>query len=203
MITSKQLFLCLWSLAFASKALAGIEATADCLKGRNQSTGCRVMIENYWKVDPLIERVAKSQGIDPLLIKALVAVESGYNGRAVSNKGAQGLTQVMPATAGLMGVNYLYLQDPELNLTAGTRYLAAQWNTFKDWPLALAAYNAGPQAVIRHRGIPPYVETQNYVINVLWLYGQFKNPLRQNSGVKHSSVHKPTNEIQTYAQNSQ
>lgn len=191
------------ALVWTSSAYAGIEATANCLQGKVQSRQCKVMIDNYWQVEEAISRVAKSQGLDPLLVKALVAVESGYNHRAISEKGARGLTQVMPATGELMGVNAVYLFEPELNLTAGTRYLLAQWKTFRDWPLALAAYNAGPQAVIRYQGIPPYVETQNYVASVLWLYGQFKHPSKNSPSLKLVGAPKHTNEIVVYAQNTQ
>ena len=86
--------------------------------------------------------------------------ESGWNPTAKSHKGALGLAQLMPATARYLRVDPL---DPEENLEGGARYLRKQFDRFKSWRLALAAYNAGPNAVKRHGGIPPYKETQNYV----------------------------------------
>ena len=94
------------------------------------------------------------------LFLRLVQQESGWNHTAVSVKGALGLAQLMPGTARILGVNP---HDPQQNLDGGARYLKAQYDKFGDWRLALAAYNAGPGAVERFNGIPPYKETQNYV----------------------------------------
>jgi soluble lytic murein transglycosylase-like protein len=98
------------------------------------------------------------------LFLRLVQQESGWNTGAVSPKGAIGLAQLMPGTADLLGVDPW---DPEDNLEGGARYLRMQYDTFGTWPLALAAYNAGPQAVEDNGGIPPYAETENYV-QVIW-----------------------------------
>jgi soluble lytic murein transglycosylase-like protein len=109
---------------------------------------------------------ARRHGLDPNLVLAVVAVESGFEPGAVSNKGAQGLMQLMPATARELGVaNAL---DPAQNLDGGTRYLrmlVAQYGG--DLGKALAAYNAGPGAVKRHGGVPPYRETHHYIDRVL------------------------------------
>ena len=95
---------------------------------------------------------------------ALVTQESNWDPQAVSHKGAIGLAQLMPGTARLLGVNP---RDPEENLDGGARYLALQYAKFRSWRLALAAYNAGPGAVERYNGVPPFQETQNYVTTIL------------------------------------
>ena len=99
---------------------------------------------------------------------ALVDQESRFNPRAVSPKGARGLAQLMPTTARSLGVNDSF--DPAENLDGGARYFTAQLQRFGDVRLALAAYNAGPEAVVRHGGIPPYRETQAHVRRVLAIY---------------------------------
>ena len=114
----------------------------------------------------LIAAAAKRHRVSVALLHALVQVESNFNPRAVSPKGALGLTQLMPATARRLGVGDAF--DPAANLDAGARYLRELLTEFKeDHHLALAAYNAGPGAVRRHGGIPRYAETQQYVPRVL------------------------------------
>jgi soluble lytic murein transglycosylase-like protein len=117
---------------------------------------------------PLIERESARHGFAPELVQAVIQAESGYNVRALSNKGAMGLMQLMPATAADLAVTDPY--DPEQNVRAGTAYLKRLVDRFGHLELALAAYNAGPQAVERHRGIPPYPETEAYVDRVLHLF---------------------------------
>lgn len=112
----------------------------------------------------LAEAAAKKHGIPVDLFHRLVQQESGWNPVAVSTKGAQGLAQLMPETAQLLGVD---IEDPVQNLDGGARYLRQQFDRFGDWRLALAAYNAGPGAVERHGGIPPFAETQGYVKAIL------------------------------------
>jgi soluble lytic murein transglycosylase-like protein len=107
---------------------------------------------------------ARQHGVPEDLFLRLVQQESGWNTGAVSSKGALGLAQLMPGTAQLLGVDPM---DPAQNLEGGARYLRMQFNAFGTWPLALAAYNAGPGAVEDHGGIPPFAETQNYV-QVIW-----------------------------------
>jgi soluble lytic murein transglycosylase-like protein len=107
---------------------------------------------------------AQRHGVPEDLFLRLVQQESGWNPHAVSHKGAIGLAQLMPATARGLGVDP---RDPKQNLDGGARYLRQQYNKFHDWRLALAAYNAGPDAVEKHNGIPPYRETQNYVAVIL------------------------------------
>jgi len=112
----------------------------------------------------LARAAARQHGVPEDLFLRLVQQESGWNAGAVSPKGALGLAQLMPGTAQLLGVDP---GDPTQNLEGGARYLRQQFDTFGTWPLALAAYNAGPGAVQRHGGIPPFDETQNYV-RVVW-----------------------------------
>lgn len=122
------------------------------------------------KLVPIIENAAKTHGVDPRLIHAVIRAESGYNERALSNKGAVGLMQLIPATAERMGVKNIY--DPVENIFGGTKYLAFLLNMFNgNVELALAGYNAGENAVIRHgHRIPPFAETQAYVPKVLSFY---------------------------------
>jgi len=118
---------------------------------------------------PLIEKTAKNAGLDPQLVRSIVQVESGYNRRALSNKGAMGLMQLMPDTAKLFKVEDPY--DAVQNLSAGTGYLRQLIDQFQGrLEHALAGYNAGPGAVDKYRGIPPYRETRDYVRRVLGLY---------------------------------
>ncbi len=107
---------------------------------------------------------ARRHGVPEELFLRLVRQESGWNPEAVSHKGAIGLAQLMPATARSLRVNP---NDPRENLEGGARYLSEQYRRFGSWRLALAAYNAGPEAVERHGGIPPYRETQGYVRAIL------------------------------------
>lgn len=103
---------------------------------------------------------ARRHGIPEDLFLRLVQQESGWNPQAVSHKGATGLAQLMPGTARRLGVDPT---DPHDNLDGGARYLRMMYERFGDWRLALAAYNAGPEAVEQHGGIPPYAETKGYV----------------------------------------
>ncbi|WP_417269849.1 lytic transglycosylase domain-containing protein [Celeribacter sp.] len=107
---------------------------------------------------------ARRHGVPSDLFLRLVQQESGWNPNAVSHAGAKGLAQLMPDTARLLGVN---INDPAQNLSGGARYLRMMYEKFGTWRLALAAYNAGPQAVEKYGGVPPYKETRNYV-RVIW-----------------------------------
>lgn len=107
---------------------------------------------------------ALRHGVPEDLFLRLVQQESGWNTGALSPKGAIGLAQLMPGTASVLGVDPA---DPSANLDGGARYLRRQYDRFGTWPLALAAYNAGPEAVVQYGGIPPYAETQGYV-RAIW-----------------------------------
>jgi len=134
----------------------------------------RPLYETHRNVyDELIRKVSKEKGLDPQLVRAVVLVESNYDHRAVSTKGARGLMQIMPETAKELGLADPF--HPEKNLDAGARYLKELLEKYKgELPLALAAYNAGASAVDRYHGIPPYPETQGYVRKVLSIYRQGK-----------------------------
>jgi soluble lytic murein transglycosylase-like protein len=112
----------------------------------------------------MARKAAQAHGVPEDLYLRLVQQESGWNPNAKSHKGALGLAQLMPATARLLRVDP---HDPQQNLEGGARYLSWQYKKFRSWRLALAAYNAGPQAVEKYDGVPPYKETQNYV-KVIW-----------------------------------
>lgn len=107
---------------------------------------------------------ARRNGVPEDLFVRLVQQESGWNIKAVSHKGATGLAQLMPETADRLGVDET---DPLENLDGGARYLRMMYDRFGDWRLALAAYNAGPEAVEKYGGVPPYDETTNYVAAIL------------------------------------
>jgi soluble lytic murein transglycosylase-like protein len=108
--------------------------------------------------------VARKHGVPEDLFLRLVQRESGWNPGAVSNKGAKGLAQLMPDTASLLGVD---INNPRQNLEGGARYLKMMYSKFGSWKLALAAYNAGPGAVEKHGGVPPFTETKDYVLAIL------------------------------------
>ena len=112
-----------------------------------------------------IQDAARTHGVDPRLVTAIARRESAFNANAVSHVGAQGVMQLMPATARYLGVKNSF--DARENIFGGTRYLRTLLDTFKgDLDLALAAYNAGPGAVAKYKGVPPYRETRAYVAAV-------------------------------------
>ena len=120
------------------------------------------------------EQAARAEGVDVHLLRAVAWTESRGRQNAVSPKGALGTMQLMPATAAELGVDPL---DPDANIHGGARYLARQLSRFQSVPLALAAYNAGPGAVLRWGGIPPYAETQAYVARILSRYRGVSTPM--------------------------
>lgn len=119
----------------------------------------------------LIHAIASEYGVDASLIKAIIRTESNFDQHAVSRKGARGLMQLMPGTAGRYAVGNVF--DPAENIRGGVRYLRSLQERFPgQLHLAIAAYNAGEGAVLRYNGIPPYAETRQYVARVLRLYDQ-------------------------------
>lgn len=119
----------------------------------------------------IIAEAAAKHGVDPRLVAAVTRRESAYNPNAVSPVGASGLMQLMPATAKFLGVTDVF--DARQNVHGGTRYLRTLLDTFNgDLDLALAAYNAGPGAVRKYNGVPPYRETRNYVASIRANYEQ-------------------------------
>src|SRR5436190_14337472 len=124
-------------------------------------------------LDELVKKYSAQYSVDPNLVRSMIRRESGYDPFAESNKGAIGLMQLMPGTARELGVDDP--TDPEQNIRGGTQYLRQQLERFGSVPLALAAYNAGPENVVKHGGIPPFKETQEYVRNImLRTYGKVR-----------------------------
>jgi hypothetical protein len=141
------------------------------------------------QLEVLIHKYAQIYGVDPSLVRAVMRHESGFKSTAVSPKGAQGLMQLMPGTAALMGVKNPL--DPEQNIAGGVGYLRHCLDRFQhNVPLAVAAYNAGPESVARCGAIPPYQETQVFVNNVMGTYAgpaQMKNAAPGNGKAADSS----------------
>ena len=143
-------------------------ATSDRLKpgaGKADKAAVKRYSGNYkGQFLTMAKAAARKHGVPEDLFLRLVQQESGWNHGAVSSKGAMGLAQVLPGTAARLGVD---ASDPEQNLEGGARYLAMMYSRFGSWRLALAANNAGPQAVEKYGGIPPYAETKGYVAAIL------------------------------------
>jgi soluble lytic murein transglycosylase len=134
--------------------------------GNGKAQTLRPVPKPSW--DAWIRDQASLHGVDPRLVQAVMQAESGYDPRAVSRKGAIGLMQLMPQTARQLAVTEPF--SPEQNIRGGVAYLRKMLDRFGSVELAIAAYNAGPGAVERYRGVPPYAETRAYVQRVLGLY---------------------------------
>ena len=140
-----------------------LDKTPTSSQGKNQEKP---------ELEQLIAEVGQRYGVDPNLIRQVVIAESGFNVQAVSHAGAKGLMQLMPGTVHSYGVDDPF--DPVQNLDGGTHFLRDLLNRFNgNVSLALAGYNAGPGAVDKYKGIPPYQETQNYVQKILGGMGKF------------------------------
>jgi len=150
--------------AFAAQMQAAVTSSSPIASTASTSAPAAGGGESAY--DGLIQEAAQRHGIDPALLKGLIRQESNFDPDAGSPAGAQGLTQLMPGTAAALGVTDVH--DPAQAIEGGAKYLAQQLQAFNgDESLALAAYNAGPGAVQRHGGIPPYAETQQYVQKVI------------------------------------
>lgn len=147
-------------------------------RGSSSGRGGAARIDYAWlasqrdratQYDAVIERYSREGGVDPVLVKAIITVESNFDPGVVSNKGARGLMQLMPATAKRFGVERIH--DPEQNIRGGIAFLAHLRRMFgNDLVRILAGYNAGENAVLRYGGVPPYTETRNYVSKALTVY---------------------------------
>jgi len=167
------------ALGMASALAAGvkIEVRPDGTKvifgepdvARERRLSAQLVSAPTAQLGELVVRCSDEHGLDPRLVQAVMQVESGYNPRALSSKGAIGLMQLMPETARELAVENPW--DPEQNVRGGTTYLRRMMDTFSgDLELALAAYNAGPNAVLEYAGVPPFAETRQYVRKVLCLF---------------------------------
>ncbi|TMA78822.1 MAG: lytic transglycosylase domain-containing protein [Deltaproteobacteria bacterium] len=141
--------------------------------GASAATGSSFMVDSQ-AFDPIIAEVAGRYQMDRALVKAVIRAESGFQPRAVSRKGARGLMQLMPETALLHGVRNIH--EPSQNIEGGVQHLRMLLDRYGgNVPLALAAYNAGEQAVDQHGGIPPFPETRDYVWRVLQFRQQYRS----------------------------
>jgi soluble lytic murein transglycosylase-like protein len=141
-------------------------------EGTSRAVGAKLLPMSSRPFHAEITAAARRHGLEPALLHAVISAESAYRAQAVSHKGARGLMQVMPATGARYGFDAAALAEPASNIAAGSRYLADLVAMFAgDLRLALAAYNAGEHAVLRHgRRVPPYPETEAYVPKVLKVY---------------------------------
>ena len=143
------------------------------IKERKKRTKSQIKKANTVKYDDIIKKAQKKYGVEFSLIKAVIKVESGFNPKAVSKRGAKGLMQIMPDNYKNLSVKDPF--NPSQNIMGGTLYLQRLLIRYEyKLPLALAAYNAGPQAVDKYKRIPPYKETQNYVRKVMKTYSRYK-----------------------------
>ena len=155
----------------AAQSAAGVTPTATTAATAG-TTNTTLNAGTPSQYDAQITAAATKYGIDPALLKGLIRQESNFNASARSGAGAQGLTQLMPGTAATLGVDP---SDPAQAIDGGANYLKQQLDRFGGDPSkALAAYNAGPGAVAKYGGVPPYAETQNYVKNVLGYAAEYR-----------------------------
>jgi Rod binding domain-containing protein len=162
-----------------AEALSGLQgpqgypwSTDNAIIAQSRGVDFDSVAQRVTKWDSIIQEASNQFGLDASLVSAVIAQESAGNPNAVSRAGAKGLMQLIDTTAQQMGVQRVY--DPRENILGGSKYLRMMLDRFGgDKALALASYNAGPGAVERHQGIPPYIETRQYVQNVLGLEKQF------------------------------
>jgi Transglycosylase SLT domain len=148
---------------------AGSQVASDTQPGGAEAASPRML--DMREIEAHIRVTAARHGVPARLVAAIIEAESDFDPRAVSRKGARGLMQLMPETASMLAVHDAF--DPYANIDAGVRHLRRLIDRFDgDLPLAIAAYNAGENAVATYRGVPPYRETRRYVARVLRRYGQ-------------------------------
>lgn len=153
------------------RELSALEPSQDLLKTVSANTRPQPSFNKAAaKYDSMIQRSARQHGVSPVLLKAIIQTESNFNPTAVSNNGAVGLMQLLPSTARSMGVHDP--MDPQKNITAGAKYMRMLLNLYNDdETLALAAYNAGPEALKRFNNqVPPFRETRAFVEKVMLYY---------------------------------
>jgi soluble lytic murein transglycosylase-like protein len=161
------------STSFADQLAAAQTATPAATAAATTATGTTLGGGTPTQYDAQITAAATKYGLDPALLKGLIRQESNFDPSAQSGAGAQGLTQLMPGTAASLGVTDP--TDPAQAIDGGAKYLKAQLDRFGgDASKALAAYNAGPGAVAKFGGVPPYAETQNYVTKVLGYAAEYR-----------------------------
>ena len=144
---------------------------AEQTSGSSLNFAAAAASPNEARLDRIVREAAERHQVDPALVKAVISTESGWNSRAISQKGAIGLMQLIPTTAQRFGVGNPF--DPEQNIEGGTTYLKALLDRYNgDLSKSLAAYNAGERAVDLNGGVPAFMETQNYVRKVTKAYFQ-------------------------------
>ncbi|MFW2330849.1 MAG: lytic transglycosylase domain-containing protein [Nitrospinota bacterium] len=152
-------------------------------KSKNQKS---TLPPNYNRI---INIVSSRYQLDPIMLKSIIKVESNFNRYSISRRGAQGLMQLMPETADILEVKRVF--DPYENINGGAKYFRQMLDQFKNIELALAAYNAGPNAVIRFQGVPPYKETKGYIVKVMQNYLAY-------GGLLDESMYKATTSATVY-----
>jgi soluble lytic murein transglycosylase-like protein len=176
--------------ALPSEAATGAEKDASATRPPAKPT--QRSIERPLDLNEVVKAASGTYHLDPDLVNSVIRAESGFNVRAVSPKGAQGLMQLMPGTASQLGVQNIL--DPEANVDGGTRYLRELLERYNfDLIKALAAYNAGPQRVEQYGGVPPYYETKAYVARIVRDYNKkIAAKKAAEAAAKKQSTHKST-----------
>ncbi|WP_019672525.1 lytic transglycosylase domain-containing protein [Psychrobacter lutiphocae] len=207
-VVQKGMFFLL-NICISSLSFAGIQFI-DMNKSTNQT---KATVQNsvhdstnkpqikYSPLDNIINHYAAQHNVPPDLIKAIIKQESGFNVHAVSPKGARGLMQLMPTTAASYGRYNLF--NPQHNIAVGTKHLSYLLNKYNNQlHLALAAYNAGEGNVAKYGGIPPFSETQNYVLNVLKSYNSYLDQALLAKGVSKEKIIKMNQQAESNTNNS-